>query len=32
MNVNTQNINGGQHIYVYDQEESVLEQWGVLGR
>lgn len=32
MNVQTQNINGGQHIYLYDAEESELEQLGVLIR
>ncbi len=32
MNVQTQNINGGQHIYLYDTEESELEQLGVLIR
>lgn len=32
MNVQTQNINGGQHIYLYDTEESELERLGVLAR
>jgi hypothetical protein len=32
MNVQQQNINGGQHIYIYDSEESELERLGVLSR
>ncbi len=32
LNVQTQNINGGQHIYIYDVDESELELLGVWGR